>query len=41
MFTKSSKGYIGGVIGVQQVKKEYKSIVRSLVHFHNTMHQNN
>jgi len=30
IFTKNSKGYAGGVIGVQQVKKEFSRIVELL-----------
>ena len=34
IFTKTAKGYIGGVIGVQQVKKEYQRITGILEAFH-------
>jgi hypothetical protein len=33
-FTKNSKGYMGGVIGVQQVKKEYSRLTGVLKAFH-------
>ncbi len=34
VFTKLAKGYVGGVIGVQQVKKEYQRITETLKAFH-------
>lgn len=35
-FFKEAKGYVGGVIGVNQVNNEFKAIVGSLTQFHSS-----
>lgn len=37
---KSAKGYAGGVVGVNQVNNEFKSIVNSLTQFHASQEAN-
>ena len=34
VFSKDGKGYMGGAIGVAQVKKEYSSIMSILENYH-------
>jgi hypothetical protein len=37
VFSKNEKGYMGGVIGVSQVKNEYTRIVNALNHFYQSL----
>ena len=40
VFSKNEKGYMGGVIGVNQVKNEFQRIVNALNHFYESVEKN-
>jgi hypothetical protein len=40
VFLKDSKGYIGGIIGVNQVKNEYNDLTLAIQRFHTSCNEN-